>query len=180
MNILFLIGGLGLALLIAALVAWLNHRAGLKRLAIQPNWQLLYADDAGKKAKLLAAETEDAHIVGRPDRVYKDVKKNEAIIVEDKSRKKPRFLYDSHKMQLAAYVMMVEQKFDLPVSRALVRYSDGTIEVPVNDELREEVIEIISEMAHVVPEELFVNHNQPAKCRRCEYRNVCPQAMWTD
>jgi CRISPR-associated exonuclease Cas4 len=168
-----------LAALVAVLVAWLAafwyRSRAVRQLAVDHDWELVYCDTG--KAKLLTAHTEDAHVVGRPDRVYRIPGTDQAVLVEDKSRPKPRFLYDSHRMQLAAYVLMVEESLGLRVTRALVQYSDGSFEVRVDDFLRNQVRQVLSEMAHVKPEHLFRNHEQRGRCVRCEYRRICPQTL---
>ncbi len=182
MKTLLLIAGLILAAIaVAALVAWLHRRRTLSRLAVHPSWELVYADDPRKKgAKLLAVGTDDAHVVGRPDRVYRLPRSKEAVIVEDKSRPMPRFLYASHRAQLGAYVLLVEGALGLTVTRALVRYSDGTREIPVDDDLRRDTHDVLSEMAHVDPAHLFRNHDEKGRCRRCPHRRICGQSLWTD
>lgn len=167
----------GLATL--ALWVWLRQKRTLKTLAVQPDWELIYADDPrAKRTKLLTGETDDAHVVGRPDRVYRIPGTRDAVIVEDKSRPKPRFLYASHRMQLAAYALVVEQQLGLRVTHALVRYSDGTQEVEVDDALRSDLRETLAEMAHVDPAHLFRNHEEVGRCRRCPHRRICGQNLW--
>lgn len=174
--VLLIIIVLVLAAVVAGVISWLYRRRVTGRLSVDHRWELVYFD-SGKKTKLLTAHTAEAHLVGRPDRVYRIPGTKDAVIVEDKSRAKPRFLYDSHRMQIAAYVLMVEESLDLCVTRALVRYSDGAIEVRVDDFLREQVRAIASEMSRVSPEHLFRNHDQRGRCYKCEYRRVCPQTL---
>jgi len=174
------LGFLGL-LLAAVAVAFAVSRLARTRthaaLSVQPNWELLYTDQGEKRVALLSVSTEDAHLVGRPDRVYRIPGTKEAVIVEDKSRTKPPVLYDSHRMQLGAYVLLVEEHFGLRVTHALVRYRDGAFDVPVDDRLRETVRGLLREMAQVNPEHLFRNHEHPGRCRSCAYRQRCPQAL---
>lgn len=181
MNWLLLSAVLLLALATASLAAWWYRRRALTRLAVQPHWELVYSDDPrGKKVKLLTGGTEDAHVVGRPDRVYRIPGTKDAVIVEDKSRAKPRILYASHRMQLASYVLVVEEQLKLRVVRALVCYSDGTQEVEVDDTLRNDLREVLAEMAHVDPAHLFRNHEEPGRCYRCPHRRICGQSLVTD
>lgn len=168
-------------LILAAAIAWYAsthaHRSALKTLAVDHNWELLYTDIGGKKTKLLMASTDEAHVVGRPDRVYRIPGTNDAVVVEDKSRVKPRFLYDSHRMQLGCYVLMAEATLKVRVVQATVQYSDGSFDIPVTEAYKAEVRALLDEMAHVTPAHLFRNHDQPGRCYRCEYRTVCPQSL---
>lgn len=177
MTLLHLALGLLAVVALALTTAWVVRRRALARLAVGASWQLVYADEGEKRSPLLVAHTEHAHIVGRPDRVYRIPRTDAAVIVEDKSRRRPPFLYDSHRMQLGAYVLLVEEHFHLTVSRALVRYVDGTVEVPVDDTLRDAVRTTLEEMAHANLEHAFRNHDQPGRCRPCQFRKGCPQAL---
>jgi CRISPR-associated exonuclease Cas4 len=83
---------------------------------------------------------------------------------------------DNHRIQLAAYSLLVEENLTRPVPIAFVYLvpSRQLVTVPVGAKEREEVTRAIAEMRRVIEQE-----NMPgptpvrARCVACEFRNYC-------
>lgn len=78
--------------------------------------------------------------------------------------------------QIAAYGMMLEETWHKPVRRGLVLslLSRRVQEIPITDELREEVRERVRAMREMVERERMPGPpRQRGKCRNCEFRRFC-------
>ncbi len=110
---------------------------------------------------------------GKPDKVM--IKGDEAVVWEYKSSDAPEEPYMSHKLQVACYAMLIEEKKGLSVKEGIVKYSDGeAFEVRITDRLKKKVLKKLSRMRKLksgaTPRR---NHDNPGKCSACVYREVC-------
>jgi CRISPR-associated exonuclease Cas4 len=116
-------------------------------------------------------------LTGKPDYL---VRQGGAIIpVEVKStRLRGREPYESHKMQLAAYCLLVEDVMKVRPGYGILKYADATIRVDYTDDLRRNVLMILDEMRRAMAaRDVPRSHDDPRRCRYCGYRDVCDQAL---
>jgi CRISPR-associated exonuclease Cas4 len=118
----------------------------------------------------------DRHkIVGRPDRL---VRQGEFLVPEEWKPSAKR-IYHGHRLQVAAYCLLVEEQFSRRPPHGVVVLAGGKrVEVPFTDELRAEVLSIaekIREHRRSIEQQIPVRP-VPAKCRACGQREHCSQA----
>ena len=115
---------------------------------------------------------------GRPDDL---VRVDDGIVpVELKSGRSPRSgrPYGGHKLQLAAYCLLVEDVCQAFVPHGVLQYEDRCIRVEYTSSLRRDLLGILKELrADKRGGELHINHNCPAKCRSCGFREVCGERL---
>jgi CRISPR-associated exonuclease Cas4 len=146
---------------------------------------LLWSSSTRKKEGLGDGETlalddlvmvsERLKILGRPDRI---VRQGEFLIPEE-WKPSARRIYRGHRLQVGAYLLLVEEEFGLRPPFGVVVLSGGErVEVENTDELRAEILsaaEKIREHRREIEREIPVR--QPAaKCRACGQRQNCGPA----
>ncbi|MBW2978957.1 CRISPR-associated protein Cas4 [Candidatus Woesearchaeota archaeon] len=112
---------------------------------------------------------------GKIDRV--EVYKDRLIPIEIKSGNPPREgAWENHKVQLAAYAMLLEDSFKIKVNQGFVDYVDADVRanIDINPFLRDKVKELIKKV-----NALFASKSLPPivdnenKCRVCGLRQKC-------
>jgi CRISPR-associated exonuclease Cas4 len=82
----------------------------------------------------------------------------------------------NHRIQLAAYAMIVEEALALPVPMTFVYLvtSRKLVTVPIGDKERDQVMRAVAEMRRVIDEEDMPGPTPVrARCTACEFRNYC-------
>ena len=87
------------------------------------------------------------------------------------------------KLQLAAYALLLEEAWGLPVKRAYLysiaqRSADM---IPITPHLRQKVVQTIQHIKHIVEQEVMPE--PPASLRRCvtcEFRRFCNDVVYGD
>lgn len=120
----------------------------------------------------------DRHeLVGWPDYVYR--LDGELIPVERKSRKVgPRGPYDGEILQLAAYCLLVEERYQQPVQRGRLQYLNRSVDIRFDAQLRAKLMGALAaikkaSLTHEVPR----SHESPARCRACGFQGICDQSL---
>lgn len=141
-----------------------------------PEGKIIYADPGfwGRAEKPLYDSA--LGLTGKPDYLVK--KKGQLIPVEVKSMWAPPAPYDSHRLQLGAYCLLVESSFGRRPAYGLLRYRNRTFRIPFTREFEQEVLEVIEDIrSHKDMDEVCRSHEQPARCARCGYRHRCSQRL---
>lgn len=159
---------LGLALL------WIAQRVRA-RIGLPPG--RIVAADMGPWRRLDRPLYSHRHrLIGRPDYIVADGA--DLIPVEVKSARAPAQPYASHVLQLAAYCLLVAETSGRRPPYGLLRYADRTFRVPFTRELEEEVLALLAAMRKDLDaDEVPRRHQDPRRCQRCGYRDVCDQAL---
>ena len=78
-------------------------------------------------------------------------------------------------LQLAAYALLLEERFGQPVARGYLHYLEGDVvrEVRIGDAERMAVLELLAEMREVVMTETMPPRAPASRCRDCVYRKIC-------
>lgn len=97
--------------------------------------------------------------------------------IEVKSGKPPvNGVWKSHAIQIAAYAILIEEKFKKEVPVGYVDYLQigDRRTVIIDDHLREELFTVLSEMNSII-EDGYVPEivQNPNKCRACDYSDFC-------
>lgn len=161
-------------LLLAGLLFWISSK--LKMRTGLPNGEIIYADHGkwGKPKKPLYDS--NLGLTGKPDYLIR--RKNTIIPVEVKSGWAPTVPYDSHKLQLAAYCLLVEGYYGVRPSYGLLRYRNRTFRVQFNKELENQVLDMLDEIRQQKEQdEVWRSHRHKRRCARCGYRNICDQRL---
>jgi CRISPR-associated exonuclease Cas4 len=168
---------IALIILIGAVLAWLIGRRLLARTGL-PVRNILYADAGSSFPQVESLTSLRYGLIGKPDYL---VRLTEGIApIEVKCCRAPASgrPYEGHLFQLAAYCLLVEDVFGVPVPHGLVNYEDRSIQVDFTPSLRASLLALLDEVrAAKGGEELHINHNRPGKCRSCGFRTVCGESL---
>lgn len=110
--------------------------------------------------------SQDLGLKGRVDRIQID---NEIIPYEIKSREN---IYDSDKIQLAAYALLLESHFDKKINLGIIETLSKKQEIIINEEMKKQVLEIADKIRNMKTAEITSNF---AKCQNCGLREECFQ-----
>lgn len=123
----------------------------------------------------LVLYSERLKLVGRPDRL---VRQGVHVIPEEWKPSAKR-VYPGHRLQLGAYLLLVEEEFGVRPPFGVVVIRDGErVEVENTEALRSEVFAVaqeIREHRRKLGEEIPVRQTA-AKCQACGQRGNCYQA----
>jgi CRISPR-associated exonuclease Cas4 len=104
------------------------------------------------------------------------------IPVEVKSGRAPSGgPYASHILQLAAYCLLVEEKYGQSPPYGLILFSEDTdkaYEIDYTEDLRRSLLDRLDEMRRALADGTAPrNHQQAARCQACNYRSACDEAL---
>jgi CRISPR-associated exonuclease Cas4 len=143
----------------------------LRRRAAERRLGELVAIDAGRAATLRSRRY---RLVGRPDELRR--RRDGAVVpVELKRRPAPREApFASHRLQVEAYCLLVEETFGRPPPFGVLRYRDREVVVPWDRSARREVLAALE--AATAP---YDGRAEPgeAKCAACRWSGGC-DASW--
>ena len=123
----------------------------------------------------LKLESDELKLIGRIDQIH--VYDNGYVPFELKTGKMPQNgVWPSHRIQIAAYSLLLQEKFDKPVKEGFVVYLDSKEKrhIAINSFMKEEVKQIIDEIFSLLEsKELPDFCNNENKCRKCGLRQTC-------
>ena len=141
-----------------------------------PTGEVVYSDTGAEEALEAPLISRRYGLVGRPDYLVHRTENNLPVVipVEVKSRRRPATPHPGHALQLAAYCMLVEEKYQVPRPYGWLRYADVSLQIPSNDDLRQQVERAANALrrARHVPD-VARQHDAPERCTRCGYRRAC-------
>jgi len=132
-----------------------------------------YIDDGRYKPNVLFSDIHS--LSGRPDYILRVGEKY--IPVEVKTGRVPKGPLFSHIMQLATYMLIIENSYGTP-PYGILKYETVEHKIEYTEDLRNTLLEKIGEMRNLmVLGEVHRNHNRPGKCRNCSRRRNCPEKI---
>ena len=136
--------------------------------------EVIYSDD-DQGAGLLKDPT--TGLRGRPDQIV--IVDGDFIPVEQKTGKIPSAPHDSHRMQLLAYLHLVECETGRSSPYGVIRYGEEHIfQVPWDDAARTDLFSAVAEVQRLMREGGATrNHERVGKCRNCSRRHACPERL---
>ena len=145
-----------------------------EKAGLQEGAELVYSDD-DETTDLLIDEV--SGLRGRPDQIV--IIDGEFIPVEQKTGKIPKKPHQSHRLQLLAYVSLVETSTMKSPPYGLLRYGEQDLHQIFWDEhgkqhLRESIIEVQRLMSEGGAKR---NHQREGKCRNCSRRYACSESL---
>lgn len=101
------------------------------------------------------------------------------IPVERKSRSvSATGAYDGEILQLAAYCLLVEERYGTTVRRGQILYSNGSLEVTFDEGLRARLLGSAAELKSAEGmADVARSHDSPARCRGCGFRQTCQDSL---
>jgi len=117
-------------------------------------------------------------LVGKPDYVMK-TKQGSLIPVEVKTGHTPETPYDSHRLQLMAYGLLIQSNYSQTPEYGLLHYPDKDFKVDFTPELQAQLVETLDEIRQIEHEDYVPNrsHASSARCRSCGYRGICEEKI---
>ncbi len=162
---------LPLGLLAAGLVVLFAGAVSLRRRSRDRRLGELVAADAGKPRTL---RSERYRLVGRPD-LLRRRPDGSLVPVELKSRPAPRDgPFASHRVQLAAYCLLVEEETGRPPPFGVLRYDDREFTIPWDGAARAEVLGLLRELRGRYDGRASP---APAKCAGCAWSPSCDASL---
>jgi len=132
-----------------------------------------YVDGDKIRPKVLFSDIHN--LSGRPDYILKI--NNRQVPVEVKTGRVPRGPLFSHILQLACYMLIIENNFGTP-PYGILRYGEREHKIEYTEELRETLMKKIAEMREIIKTgEAHRNHKREGKCRSCSRREKCPEKI---
>lgn len=135
---------------------------------------LTYSDDH-KEASML--HDEKTGIRGRPDQIV--VIDDAFIPVEQKTGRVPDSPYLSHKIQLLAYLHLIEKSTGIAPPYGALRYgTDTAFPIDWDEQHRDLLMQRVSEVQRLMVEGGAVrDHERAGKCRNCSRRHACTERL---
>ena len=163
-----------IALLIALLLFWLSSRQ--RKEAGLPGGRVIYTDTRAWSEVEKPFYDEQLGLTGKPD--YLVEHGGQVIPVEVKSGRAPEAPYDSHIFQLAAYCLLVQRSLGKRPPYGIIHYQERDFAVDYTPELETALLELLADMRRDEWRgEAFRSHESPARCQRCDFRQVCDQKV---
>jgi CRISPR-associated exonuclease Cas4 len=165
---------LGASAAILVLAFFLRRHAQRRLAALDLAGEVVCWDD-GAAAEVLVSHQHG--LTGKPDYIRREGE--ELIPLEQKSR----FIsaagpYEGEILQLAAYCLLVEERFGKRVQRGQLLYQNRSVEISFDDQLRGRLRDAVAELKSAdVMGDVSRSHNSPARCRGCGFRQACRDSL---
>ena len=145
-----------------------------KDVGLKENTEVVYSDDEKGSGLLI---DENTGLRGRPDQIV--VVDGEFIPVEQKTGRIPKRPHMSHKMQLLAYLHLVEISTKRSTPYGILRYGNEDIhQIYWDDETKQELFSAIQEIQRLMVEGgAKRNHERKGKCKNCSRRYACNESL---
>jgi len=167
---------LGAVLILFALAIWLWAN-GLRRQTGLPEGDVIYTDTGTwfPNSDLLYAP--EFRLVGKPDYLVQEPG-GAVVPVELKSGQAPTEPWEGHVLQLAAYCLLVTEKYGRRPDYGILQYQNKAFAIDYTEELEEDLLNLLADMhGDLFEGELDRDHNDWNKCDRCGVRNHCYQRL---
>ncbi|MEE9151698.1 MAG: CRISPR-associated protein Cas4 [Thermoplasmata archaeon] len=146
----------------------LREKHGIDRGTIE------YVDALDEASEMLVSEKYGLR--GRPDYIIK--RDGKLVPVEVKTGRVPRGPLFSHIVQLAAYCLLIEDKYNQPPPYGIIRYTEVQHEIDYTNDLKNILISKINAMKKILDGgESHRSHKRPNKCKGCSRREMCPESL---
>ncbi len=112
-------------------------------------------------------------LVGNPDYLVEE--DGYTIPIEVKTTPHVSRPREGHAMQLYAYCLLVEEEYGVAPPYGILRYPDQRFKLPYGRRERAWVLETMNLMREdeASDDEVTPNHDQPARCRSCQFLDTC-------
>lgn len=120
---------------------------------------------------------EELGLRGKPDQIV--IVDGEFIPVEQKTGKIPVNPHSSHRMQLLAYLHLVEKNTNKSSPYGVLRYGEKNLhQIPWNDVAKKELKNAVQEVQRLMVQGGATrNHQRPGKCKNCSRLYACSDSL---
>lgn len=133
-----------------------------------------YQDGGEAPAPLLTSQRYG--LKGRPDYIL--VREGHRIPVEVKTGRVPRGPLFSHILQVAAYCVLLEERYGEAPPYGILKYGHIEHEIEYTPELKGLLLSKLDEMRGLLAKGVVHrNHNREGKCLHCSRRAACPERL---
>ena len=148
-----------------------------ERAGLDEDTELVYSDDDESSGLLRDEET---GLRGRPDQIV--IIDGEFIPVEQKTGRVPKKPHQSHRVQLLAYVSLVETNTKKSPPYGILKYGEEDVhQVFWDQHAKESLFSSIKEVQKLMVEGgAKRNHEREGKCKNCSRRHACEQSLFTE
>ena len=145
-----------------------------KDTGLEKNTEIAYSDDEESSGLLI---DENSGLRGRPDQIV--VIDGEFIPVEQKTGRVPKRPHTSHKMQLLAYLQLVEINTKRNSPYGILRYGNEEIhQIKWDEEAKQLLNKSIQEIQRLMVEGgAKRNHQRKGKCQNCSRSYACDESL---
>ncbi|MBI4452578.1 CRISPR-associated protein Cas4 [Candidatus Woesearchaeota archaeon] len=123
----------------------------------------------------LRVESDELRLKGIIDQVH--VYEDGYVPFELKTGKMPQDgVWPSHRIQIAAYSLLLQEKFNKPVKNGFVCYLDTKVkrQIVINPFMKEEIKQIVDEVIALLEDKKLPDFcNNENKCRKCGLKQAC-------
>ena len=165
-------------LLFALAVALLLLSLRERKKSRLPQASVVYADtDLWQKVPSPLMD-QQLGLVGKPDYVMK-TRQGSLIPVEVKTGHTPETPYDSHRLQLMAYGLLIQSNYAQIPEYGLLHYPEKDFRVDFTPELQAQLVETLDEIRQIEEQSDAPDrsHASSTRCRSCGYRGICDQKL---
>lgn len=154
---------------------------GLKGMSLPEDSDILRADRSGREERGEPLRSTRHFLIGMPDLIIEEG--GLKVPVEFKSGKVPFKPHFSHVMQLGAYLILVDERYDQTSTHGYIEYGpdrDSRKRFRVDWDMitKAQTLSKVSEVRNSERSGVaHRNHNRPGKCRSCSRRNGCPERL---
>jgi len=143
-----------------------------------PDARIFYADTDLWQKVPQALLDHQLGLVGKPDYVVK-TRQGSLIPVELKTGHTPDTPYESHKLQLMAYGLLIQSNYAQTPGYGLLHYPDKDFKVDFTPELEARLMETLGEIRRIEKGNTAParSHSSSARCRSCGYRGICDEKL---
>ena len=151
--------------------------ANRNRAGLEEGTDIVYSDD--DKSSGLLQDTKTG-LRGRPDQII--IIDGEFIPVEQKTGRVPKKPHQSHRVQLLAYISLVETSTKKAPPYGVLKYGEEDAHQVFWDKHAKELLHSsIKEVQKLMVEGgAKRNHEREGKCRNCSRRHACEQSLFTE
>jgi CRISPR-associated exonuclease Cas4 len=169
---------IGIILILFAAILWLLYQSRqMREQSGLPKGNIIYTDTGTwfPNEEMLAAR--DVRLVGKPDYLV-EVDDGSIVPVEIKSGFAPSEPWEGHILQLAAYCLLVEEKYDIRPEYGIIQYQDRAFAVDYTDDLEEDLLDLLTDMRQAqFAHDLDRDHEDWQRCQRCGMSQYCEQRL---
>ena len=146
---------------------WLRRRSGL------PGGEITYSDTDIPAQPLMSHRYQ---LVGKPD--YIVMRGGVPIPIEVKPNRTADEPYESDRMQVASYCLLIEETQAKTPPMGVLRYRDRSFKISYTPKLRGQLLRLLDEMRDSLDAgDVARSHRSEARCATCGFRNSCEQSL---
>ncbi len=165
----------GLALLVVGILLLLLARRGSRSTGL-PAGRIIAMDTTGLEPPEKPMFDAALGLSGRPDYLLR--KGRDLLPVEVKSGNAPSTPYDSHILQLGAYLALAWSQSGRRPPYGILAYKGAAFRIPFTPSLEGEVRTSITRMRATIGQPVDRSHQSPERCAGCGYSAICDQSLY--